>query len=168
MILFLLPLNYSRKEGKCMKFMKPLKPKRMNLKSKFNTIPRQEDVFKKQEEQIRFRDMQIQEDLIKFCNFLQDNEAKKKRAETRLADERKMKESKEREIQELTQQLQDLQRHQQRLDKKGIHSQYASYILKKVRGLLGFHNQSLSRTVPRLIEHPRPICHSNQFEFQIS
>lgn len=63
--------------------------------------------------------MQIQEDLIKFCSFLQDNEAKKKRAETRLTEERKMKELKEKEILELNQQLQELQRHQSRLEKKG-------------------------------------------------
>lgn len=33
--------------------------------------------------------MEIQESLIKFCKFLQDNEAKKKRAEGRLDEERR-------------------------------------------------------------------------------
>jgi hypothetical protein len=45
--------------------------------------------------------MQIQEDLIKFCKFLQDNEAKKNRAELRLQQESKAREAKEKEIGEL-------------------------------------------------------------------
>ncbi|CAD8125800.1 unnamed protein product [Paramecium sonneborni] len=79
---------------------------------------KQEEEFKKQEEQIREKDKQIQEELIKFCNFLQENEAKKKRALVRFQEEKSYKEQKEKEIQDLTAQWTDLQRHQQRLEKK--------------------------------------------------
>ena len=38
---------------------------------------KQEEIFQRQEDAIREKDLSIQEDLIKFCSFLQDNEAKK-------------------------------------------------------------------------------------------
>ena len=40
----------------------------------------------------------MQEELITYCKFLQDNEAKKKRAEGRFLDEEKGRISKEKEI----------------------------------------------------------------------
>lgn len=40
---------------------------------------KQEALFYKQEEAIRDRDFNIQKDLIRFCRFLQENEAKKLR-----------------------------------------------------------------------------------------
>ena len=45
--------------------------------------------------------MQIQAELINFCKFLQENEAKKVRAEKRLLEETKQKEIKEKEIKDL-------------------------------------------------------------------
>ncbi|CAK68257.1 unnamed protein product (macronuclear) [Paramecium tetraurelia] len=79
---------------------------------------KQEDKFKLEEEKIRQKDMEIQESLIKFCKFLQDNEAKKKRAEGRLEEERRQKIQKEKEIQDLNGQLQELEKKQQKLEKK--------------------------------------------------
>lgn len=43
----------------------------------------EEENFAKREVQLRARDLQLQQQLIKFNKFLQDNEAKRRRAETR-------------------------------------------------------------------------------------
>jgi hypothetical protein len=48
---------------------------------------KQEEQFKKIEEDIRKRDLQIQVELISFCQFIQDNETKKKKAGQRLEQE---------------------------------------------------------------------------------
>lgn len=43
----------------------------------------EEEAFQKKEVQLRAKDLQLQQQLIKFNKFLQDNEAKRRRAETR-------------------------------------------------------------------------------------
>ena len=43
----------------------------------------EEQAFAKKEVQLRAKDLQLQQQLIKFNKFLQDNEAKRRRAETR-------------------------------------------------------------------------------------
>ena len=62
--------------------------------------------------------MNIQEELIKFCKFLQDNDAKKVRADKRYEEEKKAREQKEKDILDLNQQHQELQRYASRLDRK--------------------------------------------------
>jgi chromosome segregation ATPase len=78
----------------------------------------QEDAFKKQEEIIRDRDLQIQEDLITYCKFLQDNEAKKARAEKRYHEEHEARIKKEQDIELLNVQLQELQKNSSKLERK--------------------------------------------------
>lgn len=106
-----------------MKFMKHLKPKRKNSKGEFNKIIkkilfRQEAIFKTQEEAIRERDLAIQEQLIRFCKFLQENEAKKNRADRRAQEEERLRDQKQKEIDALKINCQDLQRQQDKLDRK--------------------------------------------------
>jgi DNA repair exonuclease SbcCD ATPase subunit len=79
---------------------------------------KQESNFKVQEAEIRNRDLQIQEDLIKFCRYLQENDSKKIRAEKRFADEQKARVAKEQEIKELQAQLQELQKNSSKLERK--------------------------------------------------
>ncbi|KAJ1461298.1 hypothetical protein M885DRAFT_507204 [Pelagophyceae sp. CCMP2097] len=59
---------------------------------------RHEDAFRRREEALRKKDVELQDSLIKFNKFLQENESKRKRAVTRAADERKQREQKEGEI----------------------------------------------------------------------
>ena len=61
-----------------MKFMKNMRPRYPNLKSKlvyfsFVTYFREEEEFKKEEQQIRDEDLKIQEKLIRFWRVLADN-----------------------------------------------------------------------------------------------
>ena len=51
---------------------------------------RKESSFKKREMDLRNKDFEIQERLLKFSKYLQDNEAKKKRAEGRAKEEEKV------------------------------------------------------------------------------
>mmetsp|Transcript_114922 Transcript_114922/g.321150 ORF Transcript_114922/g.321150 Transcript_114922/m.321150 type:complete len:379 (+) Transcript_114922:69-1205(+) len=73
-----------------------------NQKARF---AREEEQFRKKEEQLRAKDLQLQQNLIKFNKFLQDNEAKRRRAETRAQEEAAQIRQKDEEIGDLEQQL---------------------------------------------------------------
>ena len=62
---------------------------------------RHEDAFKRREEALRRKDVELQDSLIKFNKFLQENESKRKRAMTRASDERKQIEQKDADIDRL-------------------------------------------------------------------
>ena len=51
-----------------------------NQKQRFQ---KEEDNFRRREEQLRDKDLQLQHQLFRFNRFLQDNEAKRRRAQTR-------------------------------------------------------------------------------------
>jgi len=65
---------------------------------------RREDAFRRREEALRKKDLELQESLIKFNKFLQENESKRNRAVKRAADEKKQREQKEKEIKRLKEQ----------------------------------------------------------------
>jgi len=73
-----------------------------NQKSRF---AREEETFRKKEEQLRAKDLQLQHQLFRFNKFLQDNEAKRRRAESRAADEAAQIKQREEEIRELEKSL---------------------------------------------------------------
>ena len=58
----------------------------------------QEAQFRGREDTLKRRDIELQDSLIRFSKFLQDNDAKRVRALKKAADERKIREEKEREI----------------------------------------------------------------------
>jgi len=68
---------------------------------------RREDAFRRREEGLRKKDLELQESLIKFNKFLQENESKRNRAIKRANDEKKQREAKEQEILRLKAQLED-------------------------------------------------------------
>lgn len=73
-----------------------------NQKARF---AREEETFRKKEEQLRNKDLQLQHQLFRFNKFLQDNEAKRRRAESRAADEALQIKAREEEIRDLEKQL---------------------------------------------------------------
>merc|ERR1719387_95877 len=75
-----------------------------NQKARF---AREEETFRKKEEALRARDLQLQHQLFKFNKFLQDNEAKRRRADTRAAEEEAQIRLKEDEIRDLERQLEE-------------------------------------------------------------
>lgn len=68
------------------------------LNAQNEEFARREDAFRRREEGLRRKDLELQESLIKFNKFLQENESKRNRALKRAADERKQRELKEQEI----------------------------------------------------------------------
>eukprot|EP00435_Cladocopium_sp_Y103_P073863 s24_g45.t1 len=75
-----------------------------NQKARF---AKEEEQFRKKEEQLRVKDLHLQNQLVKFNKFLQDNEAKRRRSETRAHEEAAQIKQKDEEIQDLEKQLQD-------------------------------------------------------------
>ena len=71
------------------------------LNSQKEEFGRREDAFRRWEESLRRKDLELQESLIKFNKFLQENESKRNRALKRAAEERKQREQKETEIRKL-------------------------------------------------------------------
>jgi hypothetical protein len=68
------------------------------LNSQNEEFSRREDAFRRREEGLRRKDLELQESLIKFNKFLQENESKRNRALKRATDERKQREQKEMEL----------------------------------------------------------------------
>lgn len=66
---------------------------------------RRDDAFRRREDALRRKDLELQESLIKFNKFLQENESKKNRAMKRMNEERRHREAKESEIKSLSDQL---------------------------------------------------------------
>jgi hypothetical protein len=62
---------------------------------------RQEEEFRKREADLIRRDWELQESMIRFSKFLQDNDAKRIRALKKATEETKLAEEKEKEIQDL-------------------------------------------------------------------
>lgn len=75
------------------------------LNSQKEEFSRREDAFRRREDGLRRKDLELQESLIKFNKFLQENESKRNRALKRAAEEKKQREMKEKEIEKLEAQL---------------------------------------------------------------
>lgn len=77
------------------------------LNSQKDEFNRREDAYRRREDGLRRKDLELQESLIKFNKFLQENESKRYRAQRRAADERKQQDIKDVEIGKLEEQLHD-------------------------------------------------------------
>jgi hypothetical protein len=80
------------------------------LESQKARFAKEEEQFRKKEDQLRAKDLQLQHQLIRFNKFLQDNEAKRRRAETRAAEEAAQIKQREEEIEDLEHQLEESRR----------------------------------------------------------
>ncbi|KAF5841599.1 hypothetical protein DUNSADRAFT_12297 [Dunaliella salina] len=102
-----------------------------NQKAEFN---RKEEVFKKREEALKMKDLELQESLIRFSKFLQENDSKRARAEKKAADEIKARIQKEKEIEGLADQLEELRAEKERvhgvLEKNMRYQHYLESVLE--------------------------------------
>lgn len=71
------------------------------LEAQKDEFARKIDAFRRREEALRKKDLRLQDSLIKFNKFLQENENKRTRAMKRCADESRIREAKEKEISKL-------------------------------------------------------------------
>jgi len=83
------------------------------LEAQKEEFSRREELFKRREEALRKKDLELQESLIKFSKFLQENDSKRSRAEKKAADEVALRIKKESEISKLKADLQMLKQEKQ-------------------------------------------------------
>lgn len=99
------------------------------LNSQKDEFARREDAFRRREDALRRKDLELQESLIKFNKFLQENESKRNRALKRAAEERKQREAKESDIERLEAELADKLREEMDLKEKVEHNiQYQDFL----------------------------------------
>lgn len=90
---------------------------------------RRDDAFHRREDALRKKDLELQESLIKFNKFLQENESKRNRAVKRANDEVKQRLSKEEEMTRLQAQLMTLQQERDTLKTQVRHHlKYTRYL----------------------------------------
>ena len=78
------------------------------LNAQKEEFARREEAFRRREESLRKKDLELQESLIKFNKFLQENEAKRVRAERRANDEIKIRQNKEKQVEQLKEELREM------------------------------------------------------------
>jgi len=99
------------------------------LETEKEEFARREELNKRREENLRKRDQDLQQSLIRFNKFLQENDAKRQRADKKAAEERKIRLQKEQEKVQLKQQLESLTREREKVQKKlGENEQYQRYL----------------------------------------
>lgn len=76
----------------------------------------QEELFRKREEVLKKKDLELQESLIRFSKFLQENDSKRARAEKKAADEVKSRQQKEQDIEQLTDVLEQMREEKEHVD----------------------------------------------------
>ncbi|KAF1783113.1 protein of unknown function DUF4200 [Phytophthora cactorum] len=108
---------------------------------------RREDAFHRREEALRKKDLELQESLIKFNKFLQENESKRNRAVKRASDEVKQRMSKEQETNR------DLSRnqitHEEESESKRL--EFSAFQKERANEILTFNNRiaALQRALER-------------------
>ncbi len=109
------------------------------LNSQKEEFARREDAFRRREEGLRRKDLELQESLIKFNKFLQENESKRNRALKRAAEEKKQREQKEKEIEKLELQLKlKLQEEAQLKEEVEKNLKYQDYLENVVQNMSKF------------------------------
>lgn len=99
------------------------------LDAQKDEFQRKEATFKRREEMLKAKDLALQESLIKFNKFLQENDSKRNRAEKKRVDESRQKALKEHEIERLLAEVekQKEKRSQMEEEVKKM-SQYQTYL----------------------------------------
>lgn len=88
----------------------------MRTQPHHRTAPPQEEVFRKREEVLKRKDLELQESLIRFSKFLQENDSKRARAEKKAGDEVKARQQKERDIEQLAEVLEQMREEKETVD----------------------------------------------------
>eukprot|EP00736_Rhodelphis_marinus_P011895 Rmarinus@m.1772 len=101
---------------------------------------RKEEMFKRREEGLKKKDLELQESLIKFSKFLQENDQKRARALKKANEEIKLRKQKEDDIENLKAQLEEL-KHQR--------VQMSNLVSKNLR-----YSKYLDRVVEHAEEYP--------------
>ncbi|XP_024357306.1 cilia- and flagella-associated protein 73 isoform X1 [Physcomitrium patens] len=94
-----------------------------------------EEILQKREDALREKDLKLQESLIGFSRFLQENSIKKKRAEKKSLDEIRIRQEKEHEILQVEEALLKLKEHRTNtlahLERLMIYQKYLESVIEK-------------------------------------
>lgn len=114
------------------------------LEAKKQEFAKKEEIFKRREEALKKRDLELQESLIKFSKFLQENDIKRNKAEQKAAKEIKERQEKEREIELLQDDMDQLKSRKEQyidlLEKKMLRFQH--FLEQTVEAADDFHEVS--------------------------
>jgi len=113
------------------------------LEAQKEEFARREDAFRRREEALRKKDLELQESLIKFNKFLQENESKRTRAVKRATDEKKQRIQKDQDLQDLEKALKE--KHH---EEEGLKAELARH--KKYADFLGEVVEALSEEYPEI------------------
>ena len=96
---------------------------------------RREELFKRREDALRKQDLELQQQLIRFNKFLQENDSKTARAEKKAKEEKHLRELKEQEISERVKELEELVNKKDEmkaiLDKNLVYEKYLNSVLEE-------------------------------------
>ena len=104
-------------------------------------------MFKRREEGLKKKDLELQESLIRFSKFLQENDAKRMHALKKALDERKTREEKEKEIEQLV---------------SGYRVQLASSLLLTMQAVLTSDLCHHLNCKPLISKTSQPVCATQQ------
>ena len=88
----------------------------------------EEERFKDREETLKRKDLDLQESLVRFSKFLQENDGKRTRAQRKAQDEIKIRTQKEAEIDRLATELARFEPESETTEAAGRQSRYATYL----------------------------------------
>lgn len=105
------------------------------LETQKEEFARREELFKRREDSLRKSDLDLQQNLIKFNKFLQENDSKTARAEKKAKEEANLRQHKETEILEKTRELEELVNNKEEkkaiLDKNLVYEKYLTSVLEE-------------------------------------
>lgn len=111
------------------------------LESQKAWYAKEEDQFKKREEVLRKTDLALQQQLFRFNKFLQDNEAKRRRAETRAMEEANQIRQRDEEIRDLEKQYEESRRQCGELEMEAARNMKYENFLEMVKDSSDEHSE---------------------------
>lgn len=133
------------------------------LETQKATYAKKEIEHREEEENLRKKDLHLQHQLFRFNKFLQDNEAKRRRAETRAAEEAQQIQLKEKDIEELEKHLEESRRYCRELDEQvSKNTKYEKFLEKVKNDVQGFQE------LPDLLKRYDTLEGANRYLMQVS
>jgi DNA repair exonuclease SbcCD ATPase subunit len=105
------------------------------LETQKEEFARREELFKRREDALRKQDLELQQQLIRFNKFLQENDSKTARADKKAKEETHLRQQKEQEILEKTRELEELVNKKDEmkaiLDKNLVYEKYLTSVVEE-------------------------------------
>lgn len=144
--------EYETPETKLLKKRRGFYKQKEDFEIEKKNFKEHEAINKNKEDKIREQDALIQENLIKFCKHLHDNESDRLKAKQRVQDETKNIEAKIAEMESLKRELDQEKRNRDRIDEKLRHlKKYDDYLSRVIK----MHQNEFSTKEELIQRHDR-------------